>query len=554
MHAAISPSVSKGTDSRGASTRRWIGMASLFSTVLLASCGGGGGSPSPAPPPSSSLTVSGTAEYQSVAIGSTGSLNYGAQTFKPIRGATVQLLNAAGTVLATTATNATGAYSFPAVNTPSGAVRVRVRAEYTSTAAGGPATNITINDNTNTDALYVLESAGVTPAGATQTIDVRAGSGWGGSSYTGTRSAGPFAVLDTMYQAAQKVRTAVPTQALPPLRVFWSPRNVPSGGGSDAELARGEIGTSFFLGLTNDLRIYLLGAENTDTDEYDSPVVAHEWGHYLQTAVSRDDSVGGPHSLNDKLDMRVAFSEGFGNAFAGMVLGNPRYTDSFGAAQGRGFVIDVSSNQSANNRGWFSEDSVQTLLWSWHQNGQIGFLPLYQTLTGSMRTSGALVGIHHFAQRLRLGVPAAAGTINSALQAQSITVQDEWGTGESNTGGVTDVLPLYGGIVGGAARVCVNDTVGAPNKLRNYAYLRFTTGAGGFTIRVTPEAGLTGTDPDFVVVAADGTRRFATASTADLETLQLTLPAGTHSLVVEEFNLTANDTPEGQRCLNVTIS
>jgi hypothetical protein len=237
-----------------------------------------------------------------------------------------------------------------------------------------------------------------------------------------------------------------------------------------------------------------------------------------------------------------------------MVLGNPRYTDSFGATQGGGFVIDVSSNQSANNRGWFSEDSVQTLLWSWHQNGQIGFLPLYQTLTGSMRTSGALVGIHHFAQRLRLGVPAAAGTINSSLQAQSITVQDEWGTGESNTGTVTGVLPLYGGLVGGAARVCVDDTVGAPNKLRNYAYLRFTTGAGAFTIRVTPEAGLAGTDPDFVVVSADGTRRFATASTADLETLQITLPAGTHSLVVEEFNLTANDTSEGQRCLNVTLS
>jgi hypothetical protein len=361
-------------------------------------------------------------------------------------------------------------------------------------------------------------------------------------------------VLDTMYQAVQKVRTAVPTQALPPLRVFWSPRNVPGGGGTDADLARGEIGTSFFLGRTNDLRIYLLGAENTDTDEYDSPVVAHEWGHYLQTAVSRDDSVGGPHSLNDKLDMRVAFSEGFGNAFAGMVLGTPRYTDSFGAAQSRGFVIDVSSNQSSNNRGWFSEDSVQTLLWSWHQDGQIGFLPLYQTLTGSMRTSGALVGIHHFAQRLRLGVPAAAGAINNALQAQSITLQDEWGTGESNMGGVADVLPLYGGIVGGAARVCVNDNVGAPNKLRNFAYLRFTTGAGTFTIRVTPDAGLAGTDPDLLLVAADGTRRFGTQATADLETLQVTLPAGTHSLAIEEFNLTANDTVEGQRCLNVTIS
>jgi hypothetical protein len=536
---------------------RWAGLACLFGTVFLAACGGGGDAAPPPPPPApapqaAQITVSGTAQYQSVPAASGGSLNYAAQTFKPIRGATVQLLSN-GAAIATTFTSATGAYTFATVANPTTALVVRVRAELQSSVTGGPATDVTVKDNTSSGALYVLDSAPVTVTAATQAIDVRADSGWGGTSYTAARSAAPFAVLDTVYQGVQKVRSAAANQALPPLQVFWSTRNTPA----DGVASTGAIGTSFFTTADPDtrapgLRIYLLGAENVDTDEYDSAVVAHEWGHYLQTAVSRDDSVGGPHTRNDRLDMRVAFSEGFGNAFSGMVLGNPRYTDSARAGQASGFVIDVSSAPTTN-KGWYSEDSVQYLLWTWHQNAGIGFAPIYSTLTGPMRTSGALVGIHHFASRLKTAQLAAASIIDSTLTGQSIIVQDEWGTGETNTGTAAGTLPLYGSLLNNAARVCVNDTVGEPNKLRNYVYLRFTTTARNATVTLTA-SGATGTDPDFELIDANGVFSSGDSSVADSETRVVSLPAGTHSLVITDFNLIAQTTVSGERCFNVSVN
>ena len=85
----------------------------------------------------------------------------------------------------------------------------------------------------------------------------------------------------------------------------------------------------------------MLGAADNDTDEYDQHVVAHEFQHFLEDQVSRSDTPGGPHSLDERLDMRVAFSEGFANAFSAMVLNDPVYRDSFGASQGQVYRFDV---------------------------------------------------------------------------------------------------------------------------------------------------------------------------------------------------------------------
>jgi hypothetical protein len=56
--------------------------------------------------------------------------------------------------------------------------------------------------------------------------------------------------------------------------------------------------------------MFLLGKEDVDTDEFDTHVVVHEWGHYFESAVSRSDSPGGNHALGDLLDARLAFGEG----------------------------------------------------------------------------------------------------------------------------------------------------------------------------------------------------------------------------------------------------
>lgn len=288
--------------------------------ALVAACGGGGGG-EPAPPPAPGpYTIDGTARFESVPSSTmTFGLNYGGTTLKPIRGATVQLLNSSGQVLATTTTDDQGRYTFTLPS--SQPVIVRVRAE--ARRAGSNADyDFTVRDNTNDEALYVLDSASFTPT-ASMTRDVLAGSGWGGTSYTTTRAAGPFAMLDVLYQAQRKIATAAPNQSLPPLKAFWSVNNRPVEGTE----TQGEIGTTFYTRNTaGEHALYILGQQDVDTDEYDSHVVAHEFGHFLQAAVSRDDSVGGGHGEGDKLDARVAFSEGFANAWSGAALANPRYT------------------------------------------------------------------------------------------------------------------------------------------------------------------------------------------------------------------------------------
>src|SRR5690606_4768445 len=100
-----------------------------------------------------------------------------------------------------------------------------------------------------------------------------------------------------------------------PMVAYWSTSNRPANG----DKAIGEISTSHWQPGTDRPGLYILGDADNDTDEYDTAVVVHEWGHYFESTLSRSDSIGGPHGGGDLLDMRVAFGEAWGNALAGMV-------------------------------------------------------------------------------------------------------------------------------------------------------------------------------------------------------------------------------------------
>ncbi len=87
--------------------------------------------------------------------------------------------------------------------------------------------------------------------------------------------------------------------------------NVPTAGDESS----GQIITSNYDGERN---LWILGDENGDTDEFDDHIIIHEWAHYFEDQFSRADNIGGSHSLGDALDIRVAFGEGWGNAFSGI--------------------------------------------------------------------------------------------------------------------------------------------------------------------------------------------------------------------------------------------
>lgn len=516
------------------------------------------------------VTISGTADFESVPNDATGNgrLLYNSIANRPVRGTTVEVLPAAGgAALATGTTSSTGTYSLT-ISTPQSVI-VRVSAQMRKTAGAGGTWDFTVRDNTQGDSLYVMDSPAFTPVAGSNTRNLRATSGWGGASYTTARVAGPFAILDVVYDATQKLLSASANATFPALQLMWSVNNRNAPGNE----ANGFIGTSFYRfdsTAANQHRIYILGFADSDTDEYDRPVVAHEFGHYFQSAFSRDDSIGGSHSGVDILDMRVAFSEGWGNAWSGMALNSQYYMDSIGNQQQGGVRIDLAAIPGAGFRGWYNEGTVQFLMYSWHANAGIGFTPIFNVLAG-MRTTlpadATVSSIHSFAHYLKQAVPGQASAIDTLLAGQLITVANPQGSTEANGGGNADALPVYRlhtAAAGVAQNYCLNDDSAAGtrdaegNKLGTNLFIRFTVGAAGNrTITVAGTTAAVVSDPDFRVYRNNGVNTTFQAGTTATETAVVqSVPAGTHLIELYDYALTRGNnasTNNGRRCFNVTV-
>ncbi|MDM0010808.1 hypothetical protein QTH87_00015 [Variovorax sp. J22P168] len=520
----------------------WRGGIALGLLGLLVACGGGGGGGGGAFLPVgggvSTVTLSGTATYVSIP-NVNGGLNYAAAAPKPIRGASVEVVDGTGGVIAATTTDASGVYSASVPGSTS--VLLRIKAQMTQ-GGSGPSWDVTVRDNTQSGAIYALETPAFSSGtAATLRRNVEAPSGWDGSRYADTRVAGPFAILDTVYVAQAKVLSVAPGAVFPPLRLYWSVNNV----GSVGDAALGQIGTTSFASDANGRAIYVLGKADVDTDEYDESVIAHEWGHYYQSVFSRDDSPGGRHDGNDLLDRRVAFSEGWGNAWSGIALGRSNYTDSTYLGQASGTNIALSSG-GAPTPGWYREASVHAVIW--RLAGQVGFKPIHDALTGAAFRNGvAVTSIHSFAAAFQAAAPANAPVLNGLLAGESISAAsaDPFGLAESNDGGVPSALPLYrSATVGGSTTACVTNTAGPGNKLGDYVYLRFTAPAGARTFTIT---GPGAADPDFAIYTSSG-QVAQSIKYGSSETATVSLPGGEAVLVINDYNSSSAST-----CFNVTI-
>jgi hypothetical protein len=287
---------------------------------------------------------------------------------RAIRGAIVELRRASGDLLQTSTTDGAGFYSFDA---PLGVdLKVVVKA-----ALGRPNDiHLDVVDNTNSNSLHTVSSETFSLGSGGTKHDVLAETVWtpaatpGGLGKYTKRAAAPFAILDTIFEAEKVVRRSDPTVQFPMLHVGWSEKNVPALAaplpGEDVgriNVAAGFLGPSPFYSPV-DGAIYLRGKENWDTDEYDAPVVRHEWSHYLMDKFGRNDSVGRAHSPGDQLDPRVAFNEGFATANGAMLANDSLYVDTSGANQGGSFNVDIEKDNNGHS-GFFSEDGVQELLW-----------------------------------------------------------------------------------------------------------------------------------------------------------------------------------------------
>jgi hypothetical protein len=155
--------------------------AALIATCALVACGGGGNNNSALPAllaagagagAAGPVTLSGVVTYDAVP-NTTGALAYTSVTVKPVRGAVVEIVDAASAVIATTNTDDSGTYSASVPSTSQ--VRVRVRAQATRSGSG-PSWDVSVRDNTQSDAIYSIESPLFMhrPAGAAAVTPARA--------------------------------------------------------------------------------------------------------------------------------------------------------------------------------------------------------------------------------------------------------------------------------------------------------------------------------------------------------------------------------------------
>lgn len=419
-----------------------------------------------------------------------GYLNYAGVVQKPIRNVYVELLNAIDdSVIGFTITNEVGAYDF-SLSTPLN-VKLRIYAEM-------KIPSVVIQDNTNGDAEYVLVTPNYNITSST-VKNIRALSGWSGANgtglYNGARVAAPFAILDSIYTISKKIQSIRSSIMLPQLKVNWSINNVSVSG----NIAAGEIITTHYNSGTN--QIYILGKADVDTDEYDSHVIVHEWGHFFENNLSRSDSFGGNHAFGDEKDMSLAFGEGWGNALSAIAFDpDAIYADTWGSRQQTGMRIDLESRIDTH-KGWFSEVSVQEILYDIYDstnetgdNLSLGLGPILDVLVGSQKTTPAATSIFSFIHGLKLLNPLIGSDLDTLLATKNIApITSPYGSGEVNDGGWDKNLPVYNSLSLGGAAIPISlygnygqdDYYGYYNTVFNNKYLKFTATTSTTKLTVT---------------------------------------------------------------------
>ncbi|MEQ8956215.1 MAG: hypothetical protein RL120_18955, partial [Gammaproteobacteria bacterium] len=413
------------------------------------------------------------------------------------------------------------------------------------------------------DALYALQGDLFSSGGEDSVRGLSAGSGWTGSAYTNTRSAAPFAILDTVYEVMDKFVAVDPDIDFPALQIFWSPNNNTARG----NISDGDIGYSFYSGGS----FYILCDEDCDTDEYDEHISAHEWGHYFEDRLSRSDSIGGGHGLYDNLDMRVAFGEGWGNASSAIVLDDPIYTDSSGSMQSSGFTFDIEENDHAT-KGWYSEASAQSLLYDIYDSQSddadtlsLGLSPIYDVfIAPDYVNTDYLTSIFVFLDKLREVIPGSAAGIDALALAQDINGTGPDGSGEINDGEIAETLPLYKNVSvdGAPVELCSTDETGFArdnhNSLgaRDFAYLEIAS-TQNLKIDITRVSGDLSRDPDLIIwqQGLTNVNLKSESSIEDQETWNGQLNSGNYVLEVYDYNITENDASGSQAaCFELTVS
>ncbi|MBI3581407.1 MAG: hypothetical protein HY098_04935 [Nitrospinae bacterium] len=321
-------------------TRRTAAVVLAMAALAFLSCGGGGGGGGGNK--AGGPTLSGVARFEKLAYDQNGLT--GAVTDFPIRFAKADVVQN-GSVVASTATDADGNYSFSSPGL-SGTFYVRVNAD------AAPPFFASVVDASS--AVFSVRSSD-TPltAGGSITLNLLASN----------TDVGPaFNIFDNLIRAQDADNSLAGRYPKKITAVWYS----------------GNTSGTFYNSSTGDITI--LGAL-TDaaggSDAYDDAVILHEMGHYAAANFSRDDSPGGDHSaLGHYPDLRLTWSEGWATFFScmsrslrpitGALVGPQWYVDTPGwpglAGNSFSFEIDTPTFSSVAT-GADNEQAVSNVLW-----------------------------------------------------------------------------------------------------------------------------------------------------------------------------------------------
>jgi len=425
----------------------------------------------------------------------TAALDYAATYRDTGKNLIVKALNAESQMVAETTSNNKGEYTlYVPKNTP---VKIRVYARMFKKDIW----DVSVVDNTNMKSMYTLEGELHDSGEQTTRRDLHATSGWDGQSYSGIRSAAPFAILDSINTIMQKIVSAKSNIVFPQLSINWSVNNVSVGG----ETSLGQIGTSSYTSDNGEM--WILGDANADTDEYDDHIIIHEWTHFFEDKFSRSDSIGGGHSAGDTLDIRVAFGEGFANGMSAIATDNPIYFDTSGYNQASGWNMNIES-APAENPGWFSEASVQRIMYDLYDNNNegldqitLGFKPIFETMVDRERNAKAFTSIFTFINALKSENSSDSTAIDQVISSEQIsTIYDDYGSYRSNNAHGLLSKPIYQDLnIGNRVIQCNKNTYGVYNKLGNRTFMKVhINNVGIYTFVANPYNYAYG-DPDIVL-------------------------------------------------------
>jgi hypothetical protein len=273
---------------------------------------------------------------------------------------------------------------FSEVVTAGADARVRVNA---STPVGSAPVPMMVMDNGTDLTVYAVETGSffIPPQSVLQ-VNVLALAG--GS----LGVAGAFNILAVCNHAARRVVDTLAV-TLPALYAFWEPGNAAVISTSSyfwIDIGSGPVPAIQILGGI------LWAEEYTDTDEFDDTLITHEFGHFVQSAVSTDGSPGGQHG-GERLVPNLAFSEGFADWFGCATTGETVYRDTAGRGDW-GFIQVEFPCESVDwqfplVKGIGSESTVLELLWDLYDGVleapdtdgdglSLGYAPLLESLAG----------------------------------------------------------------------------------------------------------------------------------------------------------------------------